>query len=832
MVNPERSEGSTEGQRDRGIFAQPVCRRLGRFESDLGHQSGGKPPHSILLMIPLILFLAATTLRAEHFILRPDHVLRQEEIAELAARGVEVQRVLPDHRYVIRATDAHIPGNAEAFTIAKKISRAAYREAARAHAFATVRLLFHDDVAFEDAQRAVAVVGGTTARPLATDFELPHGLVARVPSTAIEQLAADDRVFAIYGPPLRPKNDNAVAAQLSHVTPLFSAPYNLSGNGVVLSLFELAPVDTRHPEFGGRVTSHLTGSVTSSSGHPTHVSGTMAASGIDARAKGMAPQATVHEFSALDDYAVMLNNKQTTLASLSVVADNNSWGYSLGWQGNQSGSGPSEVWNGGEDLFGGYESIDSSPYDAMTRKTSVIFVHSAGNDGSEGMNPVSPPWFQHAHVDNNGDVIKDETFCYSQNGSGTDCPTPTCTAGASHCETVRHPTYGPFGTMGLLSSVKNVIAVGAVDSFLQIASFSSRGPALDGRVKPEIVAKGVSQYSTVPDAGYARMQGTSMSSPVVTGMMALFVEQWRATFNGQSPDPETLKVLLIAGADDLGNPGPDYTFGFGLANAQASVDLIRADNNTGARIRSGDLAQGQQFETTMALPASQNVRVVLGWLDPEIFPAGDETAGKTLVNDLDVKLIDPSGNAVFPYVLDPTNPNANATRGVNSVDNLEEIEIANAVPGTYRVIVTGKTIAAGPTQHYVLVANAPLGSTAVVCTDPNEPNDTPETATQLASGIPLMGRFCSQGDVDDFKFTAAGPGTVSVTATDTPIKITVIATGAQSTIAAGTTGTLQVPSGVDVIKLEPAGTIGASASYTITATYPFSTPSRKRPSRH
>ena len=323
-----------------------------------------------------------------------------------------------------------------------------------------------------------------------------------------------------------------------------------------------------------------------------------------------------------------------------------------------------------------------------------------------------------------------------------------------------------------------------------------------------------------------------MSSPVITGISALLVEQWHKTFNGQSPDSETLKVLLIAGADDLGNPGPDYTFGFGLANAQASVDLIRSDNNTGARIRSGDLSQGQQFETTMALSASQSVRVVLGWLDPEIFPAGDETAGKTLVNDLDVKVIDPSGNTVLPYVLDPTNPNANATRGINSVDNLEEIEIANAAPGTYRLIVTGKTIAAGPTQHYVLVANAPLGSTAVTCTDSNEPNDTPETATQLASGLPLMGRFCSQSDADHFKFAATGPGTVSVTATDTPIKITVIATGAQSTIAAGATGTLQVSSGANVIRLEPAGAIGTNARYTITATYPFSIPPRKRPSRH
>src|SRR2546430_5422598 len=284
-------------------------------------------------MISTLLFLAATT----HFILNSDHVLRAEEISDLAARGVEVQRVLPDHRYLIRTANAELMPAASAYTATKKIAPSAYRAATRGNAFTTVRLMFHNDVSFDEAQRALDKIGGTVERPLTFDFELPQGFIARVPSSALMQLADDDRVFAVYGPPLHAKNDNAVAAQLSHVTPLFSAPYNLTGNGVVLSLFELASADTTHPEFGGRFTSHLSGSTTGSeSAHPTHVGGTMIASGIDPRAKGMAPGATLQEFNALDDIGVVLDNKQNALSPLGVVADNNSWGYAIGWQGNDS----------------------------------------------------------------------------------------------------------------------------------------------------------------------------------------------------------------------------------------------------------------------------------------------------------------------------------------------------------------------------------------------------------------------------------------------------------------------------------------------------------------
>ncbi|HMC20735.1 MAG TPA: hypothetical protein VKL19_02695, partial [Thermoanaerobaculia bacterium] len=160
-------------------------------------------------------------------------------------------------------------------------------------------------------------------------------------------------------------------------------------------------------------------------------------------------------------------------------------------------------------------------------------------------------------------------------------------------------------------------------------------------------------------------------------------------------------------------------------------------------------------------------------------------------------------------------------------------------------IVMGQNVPTAP-QRYVLIANAPLGTTAVTCTDVNESNDTAATATPIASATPILGRFCAQGDVDYFKFTAISPGSASVTltATDTPVRMTVLINGVAGpvqTIAAGTTGAIVVdfPPIVSApgtmamaVRVEPAGAIGSNASYTITATYSFSSPARKRTVRH
>lgn len=70
------------------------------------------------------------------------------------------------------------------------------------------------------------------------------------------------------------------------------------------------------------------------------------------------------------------------------------------------------------------------------------------------------------------------------------------------------------------SDGKNVICVGAIDAMDNLASFSSRGPSADGRVKPDVVAQGVktslfNKYGIIAEAS-----GTSFSCPLVTGMAA------------------------------------------------------------------------------------------------------------------------------------------------------------------------------------------------------------------------------------------------------------------------------------------------------------------------
>jgi subtilisin family serine protease len=733
-----------------------------------------------------------------------------------------------------------------AYDASRKIARAAYTEAAKGKAFAQLRILFQPEVTFEEAQAAIDAVGGTIDTPLATAFTHPQRLTVRVPSTAVTQLAEDEKVFGVYGPPLRVKSLNAVAAQISKVTPLYSAPYNLSGAGVVLSSFEPdgAP-DVAHPEFGGRVISHFAASRPINE-HATHTSGTVIAAGLNASAKGMTPVATLHLFDALaDDFTVTLDLKKSGPEGFGSVADNNSWDFGLSWQGTQ--------WWGNEEAYGAYSGLESEPYDAVMRIANTpLIVHAAGNDADQGNPALALPWAPHKHLDDTPKQFT-HTFCYSQNGSGTDCPTTTpffCSSGITYCEKDKHPTHGANTTIGLLGSTKNSITVGAIQSDgITIAPFSSRGPTIDGRIKPEIVAKGNNQFSTFPNASYASISGTSMSTPVVTGIAGLLTQQYRTTF-GKTPAAPILKTLLIAGADDLGNAGPDYTFGFGLADAKASVDLIIADNGTGSRIRTGTIGNGQDVDIPITISTAQKLRVVLGWFDPEVLlvPSDDDPdplANQTLVNDLDLRVVDPTGATVLPYVLNLNAPNALATRGVNDTDTTEEVEIASAVPGTYHVIVHG---AIGDTrsssQDYVVVMSG--GTPVVTCTDNYEPNDTQSTAFgNLASGKTIAAKICSASDIDYYTFsTNLSPISVTVAATDTPLKVTLssnLSNTVTQTIAANSSATLitnffvsllPTPNTPLFVRVEANGTVGASGSYTLTPSYTFSSTPRKRAAKH
>src|SRR6185436_9452787 len=124
-------------------------------------------------------------------------------------------------------------------------------------------------------------------------------------------------------------------------------------------------------------------------------------------------------------------------------------------------------------------------------------------------------------------------------------------------------------------SAKNVLTVGAMNTDdYTIAYFSSRGPLKDGRIKPEITAGGWAITSTTTNNGYGVNYGTSMASPVVTGSLSLMYERYRQIHGGTNPKNSLMKALVCNTAEDLGNTGPDYTFGFGMLNARRAVEAI------------------------------------------------------------------------------------------------------------------------------------------------------------------------------------------------------------------------------------------------------------------
>ncbi len=247
-------------------------------------------------------------------------------------------------------------------------------------------------------------------------------------------------------------------------------------------------------------------------------------------------------------------------------------------------------------------------------------------------------------------------------------------------------------------SGKNVLAVGAVDRSDQLAGFSSRGPTRDGRVKPDICAVGVDVNSTLPNNTYGNNSGTSMACPGMAGTSALLYQLWRARHGGQDPTAALIKAVVLGTADDLGNPGPDFEFGYGRLNARRAALALE-----GERFFSDSVDQGQQRSFSVAVAAgTQQVRFLTHWTDFE----GSVLAGRALVNDLDAVLISPAGDTIRPWVLDPRpnlatidNP---AVRARDSLNNAELITFDAPTPGTYTLLIRGTSVPQGPQKFYAV----------------------------------------------------------------------------------------------------------------------------------
>lgn len=242
-----------------------------------------------------------------------------------------------------------------------------------------------------------------------------------------------------------------------------------------------------------------------------------------------------------------------------------------------------------------------------------------------------------------------------------------------------------YGTIPPPANAKNIISIGATDVADIGASFSSWGPTDDGRVKPDLVAPGVSIMSSTGSSefnteSYSALSGTSQATPAVAGISALMLEQFRLSNPGEpDPVPSAIKTAMVHTAVDLGNPGPDYQYGFGRVDGEAATLAI---SDISLHLSDTFFFQGDIKEYFVDVQnGAPELKVTIAWDDIPALPL----AASTLVNDIDIELVDPSGSIVLPWVLDPAQPANDATRGEDHANVIELASVANPAAGRWTV---------------------------------------------------------------------------------------------------------------------------------------------------
>ncbi len=522
-------------------------------------------------------------------------------------------------------------------------------------------------------------------------------------------VGVDDFGFPIY---LQTYNNTIAAAttRANQLWPGGSSGLNLSGNSPSmankLGIWEAedqSPLAT-HVELTGRIVQK--DAPTAGAGdHATHVAGTMIATGINPIAKGMAFQ--IPNLISYDTKS----NVSELFAETGLLLSNHSYGITGGWSRNTDQANRWEFLgrpNENEDYIFGYYSPVTQLVDSLAFNVpNHLLVFSAGNPRNNNGPAVGEPYFR-------------------ANASGVMAAAGNRPSGISSNDS--------YDIITQYSLAKNILTVGAVTGLpagyskpqdVVISSFSAWGPTDDGRIKPDLVANGVSVTSTASfsNTSYATLSGTSMSAPNATGSLLLIQEYYNKLKPGTFLRSSTLKGLAIHTTDEAGDaPGPDYKFGWGLLNVERAASVLTNAIPSNNATTSSDLVfentlnNGQTFTRTVVATGKVPLKATICWTDPKGSVNNNSATNlndrtKKLVNDLDIKITRGS-QTILPWRLNVDNPAAPAQRGDNNTDNVERIDADSTIPGqTYTITVSHKGTLERGTQAYALIVSG-VGGTA------------------------------------------------------------------------------------------------------------------------
>jgi len=655
----------------------------------------------------------------------------------LEQTGVTLLEYLPDYAYLVRGSAIQLEAAATLpqvyarvpFTIADKLALALLRALQRG----------------QDELGSVRITGwpgdtGTLARDLATMAVEPE---TAADASLLLALANLESVRWIE-PAGRPRLLNDHARSIMSVDSAWQ-DHGLFGSGQVIAIadsgLDTGSTATLSPDFAGRLAaSHALatgGHWDDNHGHGTHVAGSAVGAGVQSGAEpgqhqyagsfaGMAPAASlvIQAFEVLSDGSIEgLDPDHYTLFQ-QAYADgarlhSNSWGDTTG---------PAED---PEAAFGGY------PYGAQ-RTDQFLWDHpdmaifaAAGNSGVDG----TPGVFGFC-LDGDGVIDLDSLLSPATAKN-------VITVGAGESDRSEGGLGNvPWVLIGTCFFAAPIAGDPLANNADGMAAFSSRGPADDGRLKPDLVAPGtniVSNRSHTPgattlwgvhesNADYVYSGGTSMATPLAAGGGVL-VREWLATHGLANPSAAAVKATLLNTTRDTA-PGqygtgatqeipshyPNPVTGWGRADlgfvsAPAPYTLWLDDHTAGITTGQSINYADNDSRPLAVVSSAQPLRIMLAWTDP---PASLSAAAQ-LVNDLDLVLVGPDG----------TTYQGNGVAAGDRTNNVEGIILNNPPLGQYQVQVHAFNVPLA-SQPYALVVAGPLG-------------EAPPTASQYLF-LPLVRR--------------------------------------------------------------------------------------------
>ena len=447
--------------------------------------------------------------------------------------------------------------------------------------------------------------------------------------------------------------------------------------------FDKGSTDDTHPAFRNKFRSRVTqlyplGRSRKSDdpdGHGTHVCGSVLADGFSSTMggtiRGAAPKATLVVQSLLDRNNNLGGIPADFNELFSPPYENdgarihtNSWGSSAPGRGQLPYNAASEeidkfVWN----------------------HQDMVILFAAGNDGID--------------ADRNGIVDPRQI--------GAEAAAKNCiTVGAS--ENNRPDIPIPYGRRWPAGPIAEDLMADHPEG---LAAFSSRGPTLDSRIKPDVVAPGTAilsarsrnlvhaeaSFGTSQDAQWWFLAGTSMATPLVAGCIAILRETLIKS-GAQKPSAALLKALLINGAVELSGqyvpreagPSPNSNSGFGRVNLSNSV-ILSNQADRGYR-EGGPLAQGESEETVIDIPNNEDLLRIQGRSASTTTPKGTvlkvslvwtDPAGPILQNNLDLIVVSSDGTEKHGNMGDKST--------FDRTNNVEQVEWPNIPYGKVKITV-------------------------------------------------------------------------------------------------------------------------------------------------